>query len=125
MQTLQSVLHDIDKTYLGGSADKDREKRLRDELLAVRRGNERYFIVATAVLVAFFVASWVLIFLCRNEPNYLVVILGALGGSVFGCVWAMAKLWQKKVATDFVIAMFEDLPPAEMKHVVRTLLERM
>jgi hypothetical protein len=125
MSSLQSILADHEKTYLSGPDAESRKQKLRQELKSVRSTNERYFIAAVLLLATFFVASWVLVFLTRYEPGFLTIIFGALGGSVFGSIWAMLRLWQTKVATDLVIVMLEDMPPSEFKLAIRAILKRL
>jgi hypothetical protein len=103
----------------GGTGEKD---KLRQALQEVRARNERYFVVVIAVVVVFFIASWVLVFLNRNEPSTLNTVFAALGGTVFGSMWMMVRLWRQKVATDIILATLEDLPAAERKLVMEKIL---
>jgi hypothetical protein len=125
MRNLREVYESYDKGFLGPTAaqEKERKSRLRDALKDVRAGNERYFLIAASLLVAFFVASWVLVYWYRDSPGYLTGIFATLGGSVFGCVWAMARLWHRKVAVDAVLAVLDELPPTEFRIAFKALVD--
>jgi hypothetical protein len=115
---LQSAVAPSDVTL--GAED---HRRLREALQGVCRSNERYFALLMVLLVACFFASWVLVFLNREDPKMLTAIFAVLGGSVFGGIWRMARLWQQKVATDIILATLDSLKPAERTMVWKRILE--
>jgi hypothetical protein len=103
-----------------GQAD---DERLREALKTVGQSNERYFALVMGLLVVFFLASWVLVFMMRGEPTTLGGIFAALGGSVIGGIWMMARMWRQKVATDIILATLNDLKPAQRTLVWQRILE--
>jgi hypothetical protein len=123
MPTLKQVLTDAtshDEIMLGGE---DSRESLRTALEAVRARNERYFVLVIGVLLAFFVGSWVIVYLHLSNPTLLTAVFGALGGTVYGSIWLMVKLWRRKVATDIILATYDDLSAAERRRVMQKILE--
>jgi hypothetical protein len=122
MSSLNQIFSELQRMPLGD--EPDRRQKVRSELLKARSRNERYFIIAVVLLIIFFVTSWVIVFLMRDNPNALGILCGTLGGSVFGCVWAMVRLWQQKMASDIIIVLLEDLPAPEFNLVFQKLIRR-
>ena len=141
MASLQSVLlanigaASVPADSLGGSDGRempavpaipslDREKLKRD-LSAISKGNNRYFLICVVMVVILFLVSVGVVLTNLNKPDIIKIVLGAFGISSAGLITMMIKLWREKSNTELLILLAINMDSDTLKSIIAILAKRL
>jgi hypothetical protein len=102
----------------------DRDK-LKHDLSAVNKANNRYFLVCVAMVVLLFLVSVGVILTNLNRPEIIKVVMSAFGISSAGLITVMIKLWREKSNIELLLLLAINMDTDTLKTVVTMLVNRL
>jgi len=102
----------------------DRDKLKRD-LAAVNKDNNRYFLVCVMMVVFLFLVSIGVVLTNLNKPDIIKVVMAAFGISSAGLITMMIKLWREKSNGELLILLAINMDSDTLKTIVTVLLKRL
>jgi hypothetical protein len=102
--------------------DKDRLKR---DLAAVNKDNNRYFLICVAMVLILFLVSVGVVLTNLAKPDIIKVVMAAFGISSAGLITMMIKLWREKSNIELLILLAINMDPETLKTVITIMVKRL
>ncbi len=98
---------------------------LRNDLEAVKRDNNRYFVLCAGMVAVLFIACIVLVLTNLQNASLIKIAMSGFGVSAAGLITVMTNLWRVKSTTEVLLVLAVNTDSETLRTIINILAKRL